>query len=202
MGCCVLARITDIAQVRTGYTFRGGREGSAGVAVRAVQIGDLRDVTVIRPGSLSLALWDGAGEVPALKEGEVLLAAKGSHNRAALLDRTSAAEPVVASSQFLILTLRPNAGVIPDYLCWVLNYPSTQRELAELRRGTNIASISKAALLQVPVPVPALDVQQQILRLQRLWDEERALYAALAQNRETMLTGMFSKLIHGESENE
>ena len=198
----MLVRITDIAQVRTGYTFRNGREGSSGVAVRSVQIGDLRDVTVIWPGSLLFAVWEGAGEAPALKEGEVLLAAKGSHNRAALLDRTSGLEPVVASSQFLILTLRPNAGVIPDYLCWALNYPPTQRRLAELRRGTSIASISKAALLQLPVPVPALGVQEQILRLQHLWDEERALYAALAQNRETMLTGMFSKLIHGESENE
>lgn len=198
----MLTQIADIADVRTGYTFRGLREGAAGEPVRAVQIGDLRDVTVVQPGNLSLAQWEGTGEVPALKEGEVLLAAKGNHNRAALFSGPQADTRVVPSSQFLILTLKRAARVLPAYLCWALNYPPTQKLIAEHRRGTSIASVSKAALLQVPVPVPALGVQEKILRLQHLWDEERAIYAALAQNRETMLTGMFSKLIHGESENE
>lgn len=198
----MLTQIANIAEVRTGYTFRTPREGAAGAPVHAVQIGDLRDVTVVQPGNLPLAQWEGAGEMPALKEGEVLLAAKGNHNRAALFDGPQAGHPVVPSSQFLILTVKRAAQVLPAYLCWALNYPPTQKLIAEHRRGTSIASISKTALLQVPVPVPALGVQQQILRLQHLWDEERALYAALAQNRETMLTGMFSKLIHGESENE
>lgn len=198
----MLRAIADIADVRTGYTFRGATGKGFGLPVRAAQIGDLRGVTEFRPGDLSWARWEGRGEVPALRPGEILLAAKGSHNRAALFLSDADDEPVVPSSQFLVLTLSPQAGLSASYLCWALNYTSTQRQLADQQRGTNIASLSKAALLNIRIPVPSEEVQARILRLQHLWDEERALYAALAQNRETMLTGMFSKLIHGESENE
>ncbi len=190
-----LALINNIARIRTGYTFRKIESASESSGLLGLQINDLRHTRVIEPAQLSAIEWKGKGKPPVLLPGEVVLAAKGNHNRAALFPENDSS--VVPSNQFLVLSVRNPECLSPEYLCWALNYPATQQQMAELQSGSSIPSISKKSLQGMSIPLPPLKTQQKILRLNRLWEEEASLTQALLANRATQLQGLFQALISG-----
>ncbi|MBN1337910.1 MAG: restriction endonuclease subunit S, partial [Bacteroidales bacterium] len=78
-----------------------------------------------------------------LRKGDILFAAKGSKNFAACFK--NAEMPAVASTSFFVIRLNEK-NVLPGYLTWFLNHPSTQTLLKGQARGSSIVSISKAVL--------------------------------------------------------
>ena len=190
-------RIQEIADVRTGYAYSRKQAGEAGGGdLLGLQINDVRFASVVDPTRLFPVYWEQVRKPPVLEPGEVVLAAKGNHNRAAIfLDHD---QQVIPSTHFLILTVKDERHISPNFLCWVLNYRSTQNRLADIQTGTNIPSISKKALAMLEVPLPPIDIQERILRLHSLWEEERHLAEAMISNRETMLYGVFQKMLKGE----
>jgi len=190
-------RIGELASIRTGYTFRKGDPDAARSGLLGLQIGDIRDTCVIDPSRLSSVDWHGSGQPPVLEPGDVVLAAKGGRNPAAMFMDSDAL--VLPSSQFLVLRVTNTARMLPGFLCWILNFGPTQHRLSEVHGGTNIPSLSKKALLEVAVPAPPIAVQQTVLDLQALWDEERQLNEELMRNREKMLHGVWPRLLNGET---
>lgn len=187
--------IGQLADIRTGFTFREASSGKQSGEVLGLQIRDIRNVKVVNPAHLSVINWQGKDQLPTLMPGEVVLAAKGSYNRAALfLDEQ---HQVIPSSQLLVLSVRDEGSISANFLCWVLNYPETQRRMAEFQSGTSIFSISKKALQALTIPLPSRQVQDQILRLDTLLDEERRVTEALMSNRETQVQGVVQQLLSG-----
>lgn len=163
-----LIKLGDIASIRSGYTFRGAVEPVSDGDVRILQIKDLELDWQGDHEALPAISWEQRVEPPFLRQGEIVVAARGNRN-VAVVYRSEL--PVVATSQFLIVTLRTEESEIaPEYLCWVLNHPMTQQMFN--RSGTNIQLITKAALLDVEIPVPPVHTQRQLIELQRVWQEE------------------------------
>lgn len=192
-----IAAIKDIAEIRTGYTFRRGEPRHGHYKLLGLHISDIRHSRLIDHEALHPILWDAKGLPPVLEPGEVVLAAKGNYNPAALYEGPQ--YRVVPSSQFLILTIKTRARerLSPAYLCWVLNYAPTQRRMTDTQTGTNIPSVSKRALGDIEMPVPSLAQQEKILQLQAIGDAQRDAMNALITNNENMLNGMFQQLING-----
>jgi hypothetical protein len=188
-------KLQNIAKIRTGYTFRKVESASESDGLLGLHISDTRDTTVVDPVKLSPVAWQGKGKPPVLEPGDVVLAAKGSHNRAVLF--TSEGYAVIPSNQFMVLSVINAQQLLPEFLCWVLNYPATQTRLAESQAGSSMPSISKKALAELTVPVPELDVQQRILQLNSLWQDEVELTHKLLANRQTQVKGLFQKLLSG-----
>ncbi|NOY49448.1 MAG: restriction endonuclease subunit S, partial [Chlorobi bacterium] len=92
-----------------------------------------------------------------LEKGDVLFAAKGTKNFAAWYEDDEI--PAVASTSFFVIRLN-DKNVLPGYLTWFLNHPSTQQLLKTHARGTSIASISKAVLSELEIPIPNIRKQQ------------------------------------------
>lgn len=107
-----------------------------------------------------------------LKKGDVLFAAKGTRNFAALYENDE--PPAVASTSFFVIRLHDN-NVLPGYLVWFLNHPDTQTLLKGHARGTSMASISKAVLSDLEIPVPDLKRQELVLKIFKLRNEEKKL---------------------------
>lgn len=160
-----------------------------------LHIGDIRHSRVIEPSCLSPVAWHSSGSPPVLEPGEVVLAAKGERNLAAIFTDQSAL--VIPSSQFLILRVKNEREMLSSFLCWILNYESTQKRLTEFHTGTNIPSLSKKALLNVTIPLPPIETQRAVLHLQSLWEEEKQITEALIQNREKMLNGTYQRILNG-----
>ncbi len=107
-----------------------------------------------------------------LKKGDVLFAAKGTRNFAALYENDE--PPAVASTSFFVIRLH-DKNVLPGYLVWFLNHPSIQTLLKGHARGTSMASISKAVLSDLEIPLPDLKRQELVLKIFKLRNEEKKL---------------------------
>lgn len=117
-------------------------------------------------------LTDGISEKHLLKDGDVLFAAKGTKNFAAVFENHN--EPSVASTSFFVI--RPtDKKLLPQYLAWVLNSHTTQTLLKGQAIGTSIPSISKQVLENLEIAVPSIETQKAILQITKLRNKEKSL---------------------------
>ena len=119
-----------------------------------------------------------------LKDGDVLFAAKGTKNFAAVFENHN--EPAVASTSFFVIRMN-GSKVLPAYLAWFLNNPGTQQLLKSQAIGTSIPSISKQVLEDLEIPVPAIETQNAILQITKLRNKEKALKQQIETLRENQI---------------
>lgn len=116
-----------------------------------------------------------------LRSGDVLFAAKGTKNFAAVYEEHN--QPAVASTSFFVIRLF-NSKVLPEYLAWFLNNPNTQALLKAQAMGTSIPSISKLVLEDLEIPVPTIEKQKSVIEISKLRWQEKNIYAKLESLRD------------------
>lgn len=119
-----------------------------------------------------------------LRDGDVLFAAKGTKNFAALYENHN--KPAVASTSFFVLRLT-DESVLPEYLAWFLNSQITQTYLKAFARGTSIPSISKLVLETVEITIPDIEIQRAILHISKLRINEKTLMQKIEMLREKQI---------------
>lgn len=151
-----------------------------GVFAKPVQKGEivyLQSKHFDENGELAETLYpdlnaDGKIDKHLLIKGDVLFASKGTKNFAAWYENDNL--PAVASTSFFVIRLQ-DPTILPGYLTWFLNHPNTQTFLKGFARGTSIASISKAVLSELEIPIPTIQKQELILRIFKLRNKEKNL---------------------------
>jgi len=103
-----------------------------------------------------------------LKNGDVLFAAKGRKNFAAYYKEGK--QPQAASTSFFVIRIHPSFRdkILPEFLAWFINNPSSQNILKSRAMGTSIVSISKAAAEELEISIPAIEIQKAILKIHSL----------------------------------
>lgn len=119
-----------------------------------------------------------------LKNGDVLFAAKGAKNFAAVFENHNL--PAVASTSFFVLRIN-DEKILPHYLAWFLNHPATMAILKGQAIGTSIPSISKQVLEALEIPVPDLKIQEAIIQLNKLRKKEKVLKQRIETLREKQI---------------
>src|SRR4051812_39937725 len=118
-------RLGDVAEVLTGYPFRGKVMPEDEGDLVAMQIKDL-----IGEGGLDLAgalriRGEAVYQRHLLRANDILMQSRGTANRAAIFEGT-----VRAIAALGLLVIRPNVDVVrPAFLLWYLNHPKTQNRL-------------------------------------------------------------------------
>lgn len=127
---------------------------------------------------------EGISEKHLLKDGDVLFAAKGTKNFAAVFENNN--EPSVASTSFFVI--RPTSNkVLPKFLAWFLNNHSTQTLLKGQAIGTSIPSISKQVLENLEITIPSIETQLAILQITQLRNKEKSLKQRIEALREKQI---------------
>jgi len=135
---------------------------------------------------------EGISDKHLLKDGDVLFAAKGTKNFAAVFENHN--EASVASTSFFVL--RPtDHNVLPQYLAWFLNRNSTQSLLKGQAIGTSMPSISKQVLENLEIEVPSIETQKVILKITKLRNEEKALKLKIETLREKQIQQLIINVI-------
>ncbi len=127
-----------------------------------------------------------------LKKGDVLFAAKGSKNFAALYDNEKV--PAVASTSFFVIRINDN-NVLPGYLTWFLNHQRIRNLLKGQARGSSIASISKSVLSELEIPVPNIQKQELILKIFNIRNKEKNLKQQIENLREKEIQNLLINVI-------
>lgn len=142
---------------------------------------------------------EGISEKHLLKDGDVLFAAKGTKNFAAVFENHN--EPSVASTSFFVI--RPaDKKVLPQYLAWFLNNHTTQTLLKGQAIGTSIPSISKQVLENLEMPVPEIKAQKAIVEISKLRNKEKSLKQKIEALREKQIQQQIINAIKIKEKNE
>jgi restriction endonuclease S subunit len=124
-----------------------------------------------------------------LKKGDVLVAAKGSERFAVAYQ--GLIQPAVASSTFIVLRINDQSQLLPDFLAWYINHPSTQAILADRAKGTSLLSVNKTDIGELVIPMPPVKQQESILKIQSL----RKLEVRLQQQMDDLREQYIQQLI-------
>jgi len=129
-------------------------------------------------------MLEGISDKHLLRNGDVLFAAKGSKNFAAIFEDHNA--PSVASTSFFVLRITDKI-ILPQFLVWFLNHPSTQEILKRTARGTSIPSIRKSVLEELEILIPKIETQKAILKITNLRNTEKKLKKEIESLREKQI---------------
>ncbi len=176
--------LSDLAEIQTGYPFRARLEHDPAGDIAVLQMKDVAGdrISDVPPSMTKVHI---AGEVRRylLKRGDILFRSRGQTNTAALiaadLEQTLAAAPLV--------TLRAKRGVLPDYLAWYINHPTSQSYLRGELKGTSVQMISMESLGRLTVIVPSVEKQTAIAALAALGADEQRLMEMLANLKQRRL---------------
>lgn len=173
-----LILLKHLAQLQSGFTIRESLDHLEYGEVKAVQIKDLpKNHHHIDTQSLTRIEWKYDSNPQFLPHNAILLVSRGEP--AAYLFTGSVADKVVVSNPFIIINLYDET-VLAEYLVWYLNYANTAKNyFASVSRGTALPIITLTALKELPVQIPSLAQQQQIIERHKQAQTEKALYEQL-----------------------
>lgn len=190
IGDCV-ARLGQIAEVRSGYQTRNRIERDASSPFRIIQLRDVGE----RADWQSLVTFkpdiDTARYLVA--DGDVLLSCRGGAPVGVAL--SGVPENTVASSNFYVLRLRLK-DVLPEYLAWHINQLPAQQYFSVRSQGTRIALLTKADVVELEVPIPPHAVQRRLVDLANLRRTERDLLRRLETQKDFLIQSLCQSAIH------
>lgn len=161
-------QIKDITNIQTGLFAKPSGKGDV-VYLQSRHFDESGQLQAILHPDL---MAEGISKKHLLQKGDVLFAAKGTKNFAAVFEAHN--QPSVASTSFFVIRLT-NKNVLPEYLAWFLNSHYIQALLKGQAIGTSIASISKVVLENLEITVPGIETQKAILHITQLRSKEKSL---------------------------
>lgn len=174
-------RITDIAEVRLGTSFRERVLHEPNGKFLVVQGKDVgADGSLVLEGMARVTDVPGKGAPDTLTAGELVFQTRGvSYRAASVPDPTP---PMVAAGSLFIL--RPDASrLLADYLVFFLNLPTTQVILRQSATGSTIPNLRRDAIERLEVPLPSLADQQKLVAVGRLVRQQADIEARLTNLR-------------------
>ncbi|MDZ4050413.1 MAG: restriction endonuclease subunit S [Limnobacter sp.] len=181
-------KLKQIATINAGYPFRGRIPEVKGSDVVAVQMKDVSLTEgILWSGCIETELA-GKREPDYLTTGDILLAARGSHNYAVQVDDSllSTGKRAVAAPHFFMISPKRD-NILPEFLLWLLNQAPAQRYFEQNAEGTLTKSIRRSVLEDTPVLVPPVEKQQAIVAMANTLREEYKLIQKLISNGERMM---------------
>lgn len=121
-----------------------------------------------------------------LKTDDVLFMARGVRNYSILIKEIP--DQVLAAACFFIVRVSSDL-VLPYYLCWYLNQPQVEHYLSRHSgRGVHMPVVRRSVLESINIPIPPIEVQVKITKLDVLLRNEMELLDKLAEKRKKLIT--------------
>jgi len=171
-----------------GYPFRTRLEQDPAGDVAVIQMKDVEVANLVRvEQAIRVSLPRGKSH-HLLRPGDLLFRSRGQSNGAAQVSEGIGAAVVSAP----ILRIRPHS-VLSEYLCWFLNSPLAQSQLAAVAVGTSVRMISAEALKDLEIPLPTETVQRRIAEAAALAERERSLTARIGSEQHRLTTHLLTR---------
>ena len=206
-------KLKDIADIRIGYQHRDRSTPISKTSVgdyHIIQIKDLdpegrfRDL-VLEQGGIEPYVWlqnlhrvniSGNPDRHSVFQGDVIFLSRGPRTIAVPL--LAPLENTLISNFFYRLRF-DRQQIQPEYLAWAINHPQSQKFLKREQRGTVTKLIPKPMLEALPIHLPPLDIQQKIVKIERLRQREAYLMRQLVRKRQKLTAELSFHLIRNHS---
>jgi len=181
--------LSEIAEIQSGYISRGKiepREDGTHFLLQARDVDAERltykaDALIRFSPDLSRKDW-------LLKTDDILFMARGTRNYSVLIDKIP--EKALAAASFFIVRVSGNQ-VLPRYLCWYLNQVPVKHYLGRHSgRGVHMPVVRRSVLERIDIPVPPIEVQSKIEKMDALLRKELELIDKIAEKRKELITAV------------
>ncbi|MBL9160979.1 MAG: restriction endonuclease subunit S [Verrucomicrobiales bacterium] len=182
--------LDSIAEVMTGYPFRGRVESIPDGDLRVIQARDVVDGQLVDLDRLTRIRLPGRAR-PAEKfvqRDDVIVMIRSEKPYAVHLPFEM--PPTVVQNSFNTLRIHRGIPLIPEFLAMILNQSLMRARLAELIKGSTIPYIRVEDLRSVMVPLPPIERQRCLVALESAQRRERQLHRELESARQEWLDAM------------
>lgn len=124
--------------------------------------------------------------------GNILFVVKGVNNYAVCIQEQLS--KTIAAAHFFVIRIDRD-DVLPEYVAWYINQPPAQAFLQERSKGTIGPSIDIGTLSELDVPLPFLEVQRKVIRIQELLRREQELTEHIQAKRDQLVKTVLLKTI-------
>jgi len=185
--------LKTLAILMAGHPLRGSIEHTPGGEVAVVQMKDVDPEGGISKDRFYRVNLTGRKKPDYLRQGDILFVGRGYRIFAVLVDKDL--KQTVASPHFFILRIKPEKPIRPDYLVWYINHTRAQRYFSKHVAGSALPHINRQTLEDLPVILPPLQVQEQIVNAHRCRLKEKALLETLIEKKKLFLDELLDKTL-------
>jgi len=193
--------LSDFVEITVGYPFRGKIPEQHGTGIYAVQMKDVISANQIGWASCVETELQGKKKPAWLKVGDVLVVSRGSKNYAALVGSDAERIKAVASPHFFVLS-NFSEKVSPQYIQWFINQSPSQNYFQREAEGTLTKSIRRSVLENLPIAVPSIEKQEQIVQLYMTMWQEQIFLKQLTLNSEKLMSTIAKDLLKESKQSE
>lgn len=177
-------KLNEIAHIRTGYTQKNINTSKHEGEFFLIKPSDFKEEYFsVKNSDKANASEFSKVERHRLKNDEILIVNKGSTIKSYLYKIDG--RQCIATSSFFILTVS-SSKVIPEYLHWYLSQETTKQQIKSFSSGSVVKTFSKRNLSSVPIPIPEMEKQQEIVNFYEAILEEKKALILLKKNTESI----------------
>lgn len=180
-------QLKKIATIQSGYISRGKiepREDGTHFLLQARDVDSER--LIYKADNLIRFSPDLSRKDWVLKPDDVLFMARGTRNYSVLINNIP--ERTLAAASFFIVRVSSDQ-VLPYYLCWYLNQATVEHYLSRHSgRGVHMPVVRRSVLESIDIPIPPLEAQDKISKLDALLKNELELIGKFSEKRKKLIT--------------
>ncbi len=185
-------KLSDIAKVTSGVTFRSRIDHLEDGNVTVIQMKDLGSDNIVHADSAICSYLDKVKESQTIRENDIIFRSRGQTNTAVFVNK-NIANAVLAAP---LLRIRiDEARVLPEYLFWYLNQPEAQTYFGTQARGSQVRMIGKADLDNMHIPLPSLEKQRIIAEIVKFSIREQELLKKIQAAKKQYTRALITKII-------
>lgn len=181
-------QLKNITTIQFGYYEKPKDEGST----RYLQVKHFNESGLL---SSEIKEWieiTDKSENHLLEDGDIVFVGKGMRNFA--WKYSADMGNMIASSVFFVI--KPKAELVDaDYLTTIFNSTKYQSFFSSLGAGSSIPSIRKTELEAVEVPLPPIEIQKKIAKLNELHYEEIRLAGKLIDEKNKLFQAVINDIL-------
>jgi len=183
----------DVIAGPSGHLLDALHDGLDGVPVIGPQ--NLADDHTIDTHGLRRLSQDKAQKLArfTVRAGDLLIVRQGALGRLAVVGH--AHESWLFGSSCLRLRAHGNL-ILPVFLAWYLSHPPVHNELLQKANVGTIPAFNTAALKGIEIPVPPLEIQQEIASALQEIQEQAKLHRETARRLDELCPSLFAELLY------
>lgn len=180
----------EIADIKTGYVFRGRVQEDPAGNVRVIQNKDMAAGQVNLEGVATVSVPD-RGTLGRVQRGDILLRSRGTAPDVALVGQEPEKDTILASPLMRIRITDP-AVADPGYVAWLLGQEAAQEYLRGSSRGSTLPVITKSEVEKLPLVLPPAAYQQRVGEIAALSAEVQRLTHELADKEAAYVSALLN----------
>ncbi|HAU1248373.1 TPA: restriction endonuclease subunit S [Legionella pneumophila] len=185
--------LINISTISAGYSFRGRIPELKNSGVYCVQMKDINETYNVNWSTVIETILPSRQSQVSLQFGDILFAARGQRNYAALIDAELKERLAIAAPQFFVIRLNV-PDVLPEYIAWFLNQTIAQRYFLSNAEGSTTPSIRRQVLEATPIILPTLKQQKTIIELAKTISKEKQLAYKMIANGESLMQTLLNEI--------